>query len=1025
MKYDYRRGIVSTSISLLLTLYGWFVSVEPAYASTLFQQPTPTVEASIIEPEQPLTPEIPADRSNSPTTSTPLMVGSNGLPGADGIAALLEKWQIGDGTLSVNLCSTMRMLTPLLGLRAEGSCFHMIGFAKAQAGDNAAALKAYKKSLAIWRELELEVEEGIALGNIGAIYENQGEYEQALTNYTLAYEIAVRVNDTFGQAINLNNMGSVSTHLSQYQEALTYLEDALPIAQAIGLQGMEGTILNNIGIVYDHRGEFEKALDYYMQALPIHRAVSNQLMEGKTLNNIGEIYRTRGRYDLAFEYYGQALLVVDKLGNQASIGPILNNIGTLRNRIGDYEQALRVLQKAQAIQQSIGDRAGEAITLNNLAGVYYNLGDIEKTLDALEQASTIQQDIDNRREAGIALDNIATVYQHLRRTEAALKNFETALEIRRSIGDRAGEGITLNNIALTYLALGDTNQALVYGHDALELQRAIGDRPWEAITLHGLGFINHQLGDYRQALQFYQDALAVHRAVGAREEQIPTLIQIGLLHEQQQRVAQALTHYREAIEMIETIQRALKVDDFGAGFSDSYAKAYAIIIELLWKEGHFAEAFAYAERARARVFLNQIGNQHVDFRQGNNQVLIEQEQTKRQQIASLQLELEQERAKPFEERNQILLDNLGDELALARDQHRDLINQLKLVNAEYASLLSVDTLPLADIQSQVLDTKTTLIEYFITDAHIFAWVVDHSTVQAIRLDLSPQELTAQIKHLNGLVQLKEFDDQTAARLYDSLVKPLRSSIAHENLLIVPHDILHFLPFAALLNDADGHYLVEDYTVTYAPSASSLRFLHEKRNINNNRILVMGNPDGTLPLAEVEANAIAQIHEAVALLQGEATEQELYIQAKQADIIHLAAHGVYDPLNPLYTRIELNPNQEHDGNVEVHEIFGLDLAKANLVVLSACETSLGEQSRGDEIVGLPRAFLYAGAPAVVTTLWSINDEASAILMESFYRQRAMGMTTAQALQAAQMHIRALNDWNSPYYWAAFSLTGDYR
>src|SRR5262249_20841329 len=154
------------------------------------------------------------------------------------------------------------------------------------------------------------------------------------------------------------------------------------------------------------------------------------------------------------------------------------------------------------------------------------------------------------------------------------------------------------------------------------------------------------------------------------------------------------------------------------------------------------------------------------------------------------------------------------------------------------------------------------------------------------------------------------------------------------------------------------------------------------------------------------------------------ESQVYTQAEQIGILHLAAHGVYDPYNTLYTRIELAADKTNDGNLEVHEIFGLDLKQANLVVLSACDTSQGELTNGDELVGLARAFLYAGAPAVVTTLWPIDDAATGVLMESFYRNLRSGMTNAEALRAAQLEVLVQDKWNTPYYWAAFNLTGDY-
>jgi CHAT domain-containing protein len=254
-----------------------------------------------------------------------------------------------------------------------------------------------------------------------------------------------------------------------------------------------------------------------------------------------------------------------------------------------------------------------------------------------------------------------------------------------------------------------------------------------------------------------------------------------------------------------------------------------------------------------------------------------------------------------------------------------------------------------------------------------------------------------------------------------------------SLVIVPHDVLHYLPFAALWNAQSGRYLIQDYALTYAPSASALKFIQAKRtpkrdslpNGDEGRLLALGNPDGTLLAAEGEARAVAGLYGVAPLVGAQATESQVRARGGQVDILHLAAHGVYEPLDPLFSRIELAAGDGQDGRLEVHEVYGLDLTGVNLVVLSACNTALAAQSAGDELVGLTRAFLYAGTPAVVTTLWDIEDTASAALMEAFYRHLRAGLSNAEALRAAQLEVLGQDKWRTPYYWAAFSLTGDYR
>ncbi len=212
--------------------------------------------------------------------------------------------------------------------------------------------------------------------------------------------------------------------------------------------------------------------------------------------------------------------------------------------------------------------------------------------------------------------------------------------------------------------------------------------------------------------------------------------------------------------------------------------------------------------------------------------------------------------------------------------------------------------------------------------------------------------------------------------------------------------------------------MEKYAFSYSPSASVLRFILQKRNPSSERLLLMTDPDGSLPHAVTEAQAIAALYQVEPLLGSEATKLRLQAEASRYDIVHIAAHGIYDPFVPLNTSVQFA-----DSALTVAEAYSLDLRKANLVVLAACESDVGDISDGGDVVGLTRAFLYAGAPSVVATLWTIDSAASAALMARFHTALREGATVAAALQQAQQSVLATEEWSSPYYWAAFRLTGD--
>ncbi|MCB0112315.1 MAG: CHAT domain-containing protein, partial [Caldilineaceae bacterium] len=249
-------------------------------------------------------------------------------------------------------------------------------------------------------------------------------------------------------------------------------------------------------------------------------------------------------------------------------------------------------------------------------------------------------------------------------------------------------------------------------------------------------------------------------------------------------------------------------------------------------------------------------------------------------------------------------------------------------------------------------------------------------------------------------------------------------------IIAPHGVLHYLPFAALRDGASEQYLVEAYTISYVPSVGVMPVLLANRNPNYHQALALGNPDNSLPYTEAEANAVAQIYTTTLLLNEAATEQQIHETAANFDLLHIAAHGEMTPYDPLQSNLVLAPSNAGDercvaghcdGALTVGEVFGLKLANANLVVLSACKTDVGAQSTGDEVIGLTRGFLYAGAPTVITTLWNIADVSTATLMAAFHRHWRDGDSAAQALRAAQ--LETMQDHPHPAAWAAFLVNGD--
>jgi len=366
--------------------------------------------------------------------------------------------------------------------------------------------------------------------------------------------------------------------------------------------------------------------------------------------------------------------------------------------------------------------------------------------------------------------------------------------------------------------------------------------------------------------------------------------------------------------------------------------------------------------------------------------------------------------------------------------------RLKVSSPEYAALTTVETLPV-DVIQRDLPADTTMIDYFVASNGIHAWILDRAMRDYVRLPIDAvglRRITCWATQFNsreddlaprGVRVPGPCDDAaTADEAYAMLIAPLRAKIHHQRLVIVPHRELHYVPFAALHDAKRSRYLIEDYTIVYAPSATAWRFLRHPSAPVSGRALVLGDPAGSigrLKGAAREATMVASRLGTTAYLGADASERLIHVRDPKIDLLHIAAHARYEGANPLFSFIALAPDGEaYDGNLEAQEILAdVDLTGVNLVVLSACNTAVGKPSAGDEIVGLTRALFYAGTPAVLSTLWEIDDVASTTLMDAFYESFVSGLPAADALREAQLSMLRGDRFRSPRLWAAFTLHGD--
>jgi len=477
------------------------------------------------------------------------------------------------------------------------------------------------------------------------------------------------------------------------------------------------------------------------------------------------------------------------------------------------------------------------------------------------------------------------------------------------------------------------------------------------------------------------------------------------LGEGEQELAEQLL--KEAVEVIEKQRSSIKTEAGRIGYVGDKQAVYQELISLFIARGRPTEAFEYTERAKARALVDLLASQkHIASHSRN----VAQTETTFRELAKAENDLNIVNEPRFQQ-----------ETSRARGILLALKKDLAEQAPEFASLVSVTKTSIREIQDRLSDQET-LLEYYATERNWFAFVLRREGILAKKL--GSFDLRKEVQEFReALVNPASGDYVRRSRdLYRKLIEPVSDLLKTKKLIVVPHGVLHYLPFNAL-SSGDG-YLIDRMNVRLLPSASVLKFLKDKVQESDPKVLIIGNPNlgdpaYDLKYAQEEALAIATLMpKATVLLRDKAGAASFHKMAGQFAVIHFAAHGLFDPQNPLESALLLSRDRESDGRLRVGDLYKITL-NADLVTLSACETALGKISQGDEVVGFTRGFLYAGARSIVSSLWKVDDRATKDLMVDLYRS-LLKMGKDEALRQAQLNTK--RKYPHPFYWASFQLIG---
>jgi CHAT domain-containing protein/tetratricopeptide (TPR) repeat protein len=893
-------------------------------------------------------------------------------------------------------------------------------------------------------------------GTMDAKRKSVEKYHEAVDSYR-------RASDRKGEAVTLGTIGEVYRSLGETQKALEKYNEALPIFQAEGDRRWEAFILNGIGVAYLSMGETQKALEKFNEALLILHAVGDRSEEAATLTNIGAAYLLMWEMQKALDKFNESLLIRRAVGDRSGEAITLNNIGRVYWSLGEAQKALEKFNEALPLRRTVGDRSGEATTLHNIGAVYWSLGETQRALEKYNEALPLRRAVGDRRREAATLHNIGEVYRSLGETQKALEKYNEALSIIQAVGDRSGEASTLHNIGAVYRSLGEAQKALERYNEALLLMRAVGDPNGEADTLLGIARVEQTRGNLTQARQLTEQAIGLIESLrtnvvsqelrasyfanrqGFFETYIDVLMQ---MHKQNpveafDALALAVSERARARSLLELLKESRA--DIRQGVDGS----------LLERERSLQQRL----NARAAAQVSLLNRKHTP----------EQADAAAKEIASITAEYEEVQAQIRARSPRYAALTQPRPLGLTEIQQQALDEDTLLLeyalgeNRSYLWLVSQRSIDSYELPPRAeIEAATRRVYELLTARPKRGAPPDPQLISQART-LSRMLLGPATRRLGGKRMVVVPPGVLSYLPFAALPDPgdERRPAGDYEPLIAKHEVVS-VPSVSVLSiirreTAGQQRATKSIAVMADPvfEASDPRLASAKN----------GNLSGEPPAAQAADAEHSELTRAIRTmnfsdaragftrLAFSRQEAESIValtprgtglkatdfsasralalsgQLSQYRILHFATHGLLNSERPELSGLVFSlidqEGKPQDGFLRLHEIYNLQL-NADLVVLSACETGLGKEIKGEGLIGLTRGFMYSGAPRVVASLWNVDDLATAELMKLFYQRMLKdGLPAGAALRAAQLELSRQKRWASPYFWAGFVLHGEWK
>ncbi len=909
------------------------------------------------------------------------------------------------------------------------------------------------------------------------------EFDTAAEHFARALDIYKEIGDTYSEARIYGSYGVLYWYAGDFDSVLRYYMQALSARRAIDNAIMEGSTLNGIGSVWSMQDQFDSSEVYYKRAIDLRSRTGDLRGLGTSLTYLGNIYYRQGMFPAARKSYSDAAEIVAVTGNRVQQIDLLNSVanvdyssGQLRRSSESYFKALEIALDLREDDPEVSIQSEISIRMN----ISTNLTEEYRYREALSQYEIVGELLEkspNPQKYVMYTASLSQVYSEMGEFENAREYALVSLENANEMGAAELKMLAMNNLGGLYLTVGAydkglevadsiialaeregnitrimaahslaaefekkrMNLDLALEHTQIALEIAVSNEEEREILRNEIGMANILAMQEKnlEARDIYRKVLP--RSTASGYDWMEDAIWLGIGHTfEEEDPDSARYFYEKALSLIGRAAAEAGSAELGSGMQLGSRHEYYVEITEYYagmalstgEDEWSSDAFRTAEKAKARGLLDLVSNTIATEHSQEEEAVLDS-------IYSLDPEGEKYRQ----------------DLEYLERKYRNLRSE-RLESATGGLAQTGPVTDLKDVQKE-LPRGTAMFSYSIGHNRSWLWVIDRKGHDLIELP-GRSELNSSVSRFSQALKRPGAGDaavMTSAReLYSTLVEPAESRLEKaDRIIVVPDEILFEIPFEALISEEAGEgsqwkdlaFLFREHQVLYTPSASVYRELRREKQSGKYslELFAVGDPDYSsmseaggitlrpLPDTRLEVESIGakfKDDERIVLVGSEASEAALKgtISKQPSRILHIAAHGLVDPVTPTASSIALyaEPGDGEDGYLHTLEILALPLG-SELVVLSACETATGRVSRGEGVVGLSRAFLGAGASAVVSSLWAVSDESTAQLMTAFYeKMRGKKRPAVRAMNEAKLEMLESGEYSHPFHWASFIVIG---